>query len=258
MRPISVRITVAAGLLLGAGCGTIKAPRDVGLALKPRAGAEEQVLRLVSARSIEEIDSGFEEILARKDREQIVERLLSGWGRHDSWYDLAVVHFIWNHWPSYYGRQEKLDPRPLMSAITSRISEQPSLLPEYFWYAQWQMNGLSFRWLCGACESPGPCCTIGGEEFPLLLLVAGATRDVQAIDFDRRGSTARAWGQAGLRFLAMRPFLRYDAKQVAYVIDYAAQREGRYLTADEQEGAAPPTPLPNWDSDVVPARPVKN
>jgi hypothetical protein len=38
-------------------------------------------------------------------------------------------------------------------------------------------------------------------------------------------------------------------------MDYAG--EGRYLTADEQEATPPSTPLPNWDSEILPSRPVK-
>jgi hypothetical protein len=235
----------------------MKTPLESHFALKPRDHIGEQLDRLVSARSIQEIEARFDEILDGKDAQRIVERLVSGWGKHDSWYDLTVVHFIWKHWPSYYGRQKNVAPGPLMSVIASRATEQPGLLAEYFWYAQWHSNGLSFKWMCQACESPGPCCSISGEEFPLILLVAGAIRDRQIVNFDPPSSTAGAWVQASLHFLSMRPFLRFDADQVAYVMDYAAQREGRYLTADEQEATPPSTPLPNWDSDIVPSRPVK-
>src|SRR5207245_1967288 len=144
---------LAAGLSVVSGCGIIKVPPESWHVFRRQDQDDEQLNRLASAQSIEQIDAVFEEILACKNGQKTVERLLSGWGKHDSWYDLAVVHFIWKHWPSYYGRQENIDSGPLMSVIASRISEQPSLLAEYFWYAQWQVNGLSFKWLCQACES---------------------------------------------------------------------------------------------------------
>jgi hypothetical protein len=254
MRHARVFVLLGACALFSAGCGIIKTPLDSHFAFKPPDHVGEQLDRLVSARSIQEIDARFDEILDGEDGQRVVERLLSGWGKHDSWYDLAVVHF---HWPSYYGRHKDIHSGPFMRAIVSRIREQPSLLAEYFWYAQWHANGLSFKWLCQACEGPGPCCSIGGEEFPLILLVAGAIRDAQLVHFDPPTSTVRAWGEASLYFLSMRPFLRFDAEQVAYMMDYAAQREGSYLTPDKQEATPPSTPLPNWDSDILPSRPAK-
>lgn len=257
MRCVVPFIWLITGLFSCTGCGTFELSPEAQLASRQQDPVEEQLNQLVGARSIEEIDRKLEEILDGKDAQKTIERLLSDWGKHDSWYDLAVVEFIWEHWPGYYGKKSEISPGPLMSVIATRVREERSLLPQFFWYVQWRMNGLSFQRLCQFCEASGSCCRISGEEFPLILLVGSAIRESRIVSFDPPASTTGAWEEARLYFLSQRPFLRFNAEQVAYEMDYSARNEGRYLTLEEQETIPPATPLPDWDSDIVPERPVK-
>jgi len=254
----SLSVSLVAGLIFISGCGIIKTSGETRVAFESRDQIDEQLDRLLESSSLEEIDTAFDEILPSKNGQKTIERLLAGWGKHGSWYDLVVVHYIWTHWPSYYGRSDKIDPAPLMPLIAARLNEQPELLPQLYWYVQWKFDGLSFPMFCRPCESTFGCCRVDGEEFPMILLFASAIRDRHLVDYDDPPrSTARAWREASLYFQSLRPFLRYDPEKVAYVVDEAAQHEGRYLTPGEQDAMAPLSPLPKWDMAGVPERPKK-
>ena len=252
-----VFISLASGLTLSSGCGALKMPAESRSLFAQQRNVDELLDRLTSARSIAEIDAILDEILADKNGQKIVERLLSGWGKNGSWYDLAVVEYLWKYWPSYYGKHGKIDSAPLMPLVMSRLNEQPDLLPQLFWFVQWKFDGLEFPLFCRPCESLICSRRIEGEEFPTILLFAGAIRERHLVDYKPPCSTRQAWERASLYFQALRPFLHYESDKVAYVVDYPAQHEGRYLKPDEQDATTPETPLPNWDSNQFPERPAR-
>ena len=207
-----------------------------------------QIDRLADVRSVTEIDSILDGLIPTRHGQANVERLLDGWGRHGSWYDLAVVHYLWDHWPSAYERWDKIEAAPLMPIVTARVRENPHLLRQVFWYATWKSSRLEFADLCRLCQHAGSgCIYVAGQEFRLMLLIGGAMSEPELIDYD--------WTISRLYFLSKRPFLRFDRDCGVYAVDVEAEREGRYLNADEQQSEVPATPLPNWDSDVVPERP---
>jgi len=215
-----------------------------------------QIDRLADVRSVTEIDSILEGLIPTRRGQANVERLLDGWGRHGSWYDLAVVHYLWDHWPSAYERWDRIEPAPLMSVVTARIRNNPDLLRQAFWYATWKSSRLEFADLCRCCQSaPNGCVYVAGQEFRLILLIGGAINAPELIDHSSPRSAGDDWTISRLYFLSKRPFLRFDRERGAYTVDVDAEREGRYLNAEEQRSQIPTTPLPDWDSDVVPARP---
>jgi hypothetical protein len=197
-----------------------------------------------------------------------VESLLAGWGKHGSWYDLAVMRYVWKFWPRVFREDEKqVDPLRLIPILRQRIEEQPKLSGQLFWYAQWEHRGMKFKEICDVSRSPllvdNSC---GGAEFPAILFVAGAMGQPWLLEAGARPGTGKAtaeqlgdwWIMTGyLYFRSIRPFVRYDSGRHIYVYDEVADRENRYLKPDEQEPVCPSTPLPDWDSKIVPEPPAR-
>jgi hypothetical protein len=194
-----------------------------------------------------------------------VESLLADWGKHGSWYDLAVMRYVWKFWPRVYHQDEKqIDALRLIPFLQQGVKEQPKLAGQLFWYAQWEHRGMKFKEICDVSRSPllvdNSC---GGAELPAILFVAGAMGQPYLLQAGARGeATAEQlcdwWIMTGyLYFQSTRPFVRYDARRHIYVYDEAADRENRYLRPDEQEPVCPSTPLPDWDSKIVPQPPAR-
>ncbi|MCY2966262.1 MAG: hypothetical protein NT069_21960 [Planctomycetota bacterium] len=234
------------------GCHAFDSSCASRLAIKP--DDEDWIDRLDNARSLEQVDAVLQEIVPGGNGQRNVELLISEWGKHGSWFDLAVVRYIWTAWPSGYGKWQHIDSGPLMSLASVRLRENGDLLPQVFWYALWEWNGLEFNRLCQICESPGPCVKESGEEFRWILFIAGALREPNLVEFDPPRSTEHAWHRGSMYFLSQRPFLRFDSEQFAYLTDHEAKRDGQYLMPNDQQSSVPSTPLPKWDSDVVPTR----
>jgi hypothetical protein len=194
-----------------------------------------------------------------------VESLLAGWGKHGSWYDLAVMRYVWKFWPRVF-HQNQIDPMRLIPILRQRVKEQPKLSGQLFWYAQWEHRGMKFKEICDVSRSPllvdNSC---GGAEFPAILFIAGAMGQpwlLQAGGTIGGDPTADQlcdwWIMTGyLYFQSIRPFVRYDTRRHLYVYDKAADRENRYLKPDEQEPVCPSTPLPDWDSKIMPEPPPR-
>jgi hypothetical protein len=194
-----------------------------------------------------------------------VESLLAGWGKHGSWYDLAVMRYVWKFWPRVYHQDEKqIDALRLIPILRQRVKEQPKLAGQLFWYAQWEHRGMKFKEVCDVSRSPllvdNSC---GGAEFPAILFVAGAMGQPYLLQAGARGEATADqlcdwWIMTGyLYFQSIRPFVRYDSRRHLYVYDEAADRENRYLRPDEQDPICPSTPLPDWDSEIVPEPPAR-
>jgi hypothetical protein len=197
-----------------------------------------------------------------------IELLLEGWGKHGSWYDLTVVRYVWKHWPRvFHADRDDIDPLRLIPIARKRIEEQPKLVRQLFWYAQWERRGMKFKDICEVSRSPlevdGSCV---GAEFPSILFIAGAIGQPELLETGAPPGTGKAtadqlcdwWIMTGyLYFRSIRPFLRYDPKRNVFTYDAAADRENRYLHPEDQEPTPPATPLPDWESQSVPQPPAR-
>jgi hypothetical protein len=243
--------------------------------------AEEIVARFARVRSIKQIDHELKELAKQPKQgrpsllrliglsseapgQANIELFLQGWGKHGSWYDLAVARYVWKFWPRVWHDDNQIDDLRLIQVLRKRIEEQPRLIAHVFWYAQWERHGMKFKDVCevshGEIFVDGSCV---GSEFPAILFIAGAIGQPELLAAGgRRGGKSTAdelcdwWLMTGfLYFRSMRPFLRYDAKRHIFANDEVADRENRYLKPQEQEPVCPKTPLPDWDSKVVPEPP---
>jgi hypothetical protein len=197
-----------------------------------------------------------------------VEQLLAGWGKHGSWYDMAVMRYVWKFWPRVFQQGEKqIDALRLIPILRQRIEEQPKLSGQLFWYAQWEHRGMKFKEICDVSRSSmaldNSC---GGAEFSAILFFAGALGQPWLLESGARPGTGKAtaeqlcdwWIEMGYAyFLSIRPFVRYDSRRHLFVYDEAADRDNRYLRPDEQDPICPSTPLPDWDSKIVPEPPAR-
>jgi hypothetical protein len=242
---------------------------------------DEIVTRFTKVRSIQEIDRELQELVKgpKQGRPSLwrliglssespgqanLELFLEGWGRHGSWYDLAVARYVWKFWPRVWHDDNQIDDLRLIQVLKKRIEEQPKLFSHVFWYAQWERHGMKFKDVCEVSHAgilvDGSCV---GSEFPAILFIAGAIGQPELLATGgRRGAQSSAeelcdwWIMTGfLYFRAMRPFLRYDAKRHIFVNDEAAERDNRYLKPQEQEPVCPSTPLPDWDGKLSPEPP---
>jgi hypothetical protein len=282
MRTASLGLTTVV-LLLGM---TVRLPAQVSTETKADSLASDKaadviVARFAQVRSIKEIDQELKDLIKgpKQGRPSLLrlfglssealgqanlELFLEGWGKHGSWYDLAVARYVWKFWPRLWHNDNQFDDMRLIEILRKRIEEKPKLLGHVFWYAQWERHGMTFKDMCEvnraemlAKESSG------GSEFPVILFNLGALGQPELLNAGgHRGGKSTAdelcdwWIMTGfLYFRSMRPFLRYDAKRHIFVNDEAADRENRYLKPEEQEPVCPKTPLPDWVSTIVPEPP---
>lgn len=207
-----------------------------------------------NARSIAEIDHALEKIIQGKDAQIKVETLLNGWGRFGDWYDLAVVKYLWEHWPSY-SSDRNVDSERLLPIVITRIEDQPELNRQVYWYTQWKYGVWDFARLCKQVSNTVAHRMIEGEEFHRIMYIASVTNQpnkVLVVDWE---NLFPLWHFSSLQFLALRPFLRYDDELGHYVIDETASKEHRYLDASKQKATPRKTPLPGWSHPVVPSPP---
>jgi len=209
-----------------------------------------------NARSIAEIDHALEKITHSEDAQTKVEMLLNGWGRFGDWYDLAVVKYLWEYWPSAYG-DSNADSERLIPIVKSRIADRPELNRQVYWYTQWKYGVWNFSRLCKhIANTTTSCVTIGGEEFPRILFIAGVTNEPDKVLLADWDNLFAHWHFSSLQFLALRPFLRYDDQLGYYVIDADANKEQRYLEPSMQQATPRQKPLPDWSQPIVPTSPA--
>lgn len=234
-----------------------------------RAKLADEIVEFANVRSVEEIDQWLNELHSATDAQQRAELLIEGWGQHGSWYDLAVVKFFAENYPSAYGHggrdHERFDLERLFNTAYVVLSKRPELVFQVFWYEQWKSGPPKFSRLMQQAEPPTmwPCVRLPGEEYARTLWLAGIA---EGLRFERQPGgliLEFRWGnllrdEIDLRqaILAQRPFLRYDHELGRWAVDRDAKQANRYLTPEEQQASPRQTPLPNWDSDVIPPRPV--
>jgi len=222
--------------------------------------------RFTSCRSLKEVKERLARLDQSRDAQQQAEVLISGWGKHGDWYDLAVVEFLLEHWPSAYGRDsefgpdwERYDSHRLFDVTQRVLNSQPDLVYQVFWYRQWKNGLCDFPRLMRDLETPrSSCVTIDGDQYPWLLFSAGIASGLPAdvfslglmsgVDFETLELNRRLINGY---VTSQRPFLRYDHELGRYVVDQAAKDENRYLSPDEQEASPRQTPLPGWSSGSV-------
>ena len=238
---------------------------NVQTSAPPRAISKEVQREFAACRSLEDVQRLLQVMENSREAQLWVEALLSGWGQHGNWYDVAVVEFLLKHWPSAYGDHPKFGPdsdrfdtRRLFDITQHVLSENPELVYQAFWYLQWERRPLDFATLMRDLEPPlmGQCVSIEGEFYPWFLMEAGIASGVSGECFG--GSLASNLNYETLetdRLLingyvaSQRPFLKYDHKLGRYVVDTVAKDDNRYLTPDDQTASPRPTPLPNWSTD---------
>jgi hypothetical protein len=230
--------------------------------------------QFTSCRSLEEVKLRLARLDQSRDAQQQAEALISGWGKHGDWYDLAVVEFLLEHWPSAYGLGadygpgwgaelgpdwERYDSRRLFDVTQEVLNARPDLVYQVFWYRQWQRGLCDFPSLMRDLETQSSSCVrIEGDQYPMLLFTAGIASGLPADVF--------SWGlMSGVDFetlelnrrlingyvTSQRPFLRYDHELGRYVVDRVAKDENRYLSPEEQVASPRATPLPGWSSGPV-------
>ncbi|MCA9069832.1 MAG: hypothetical protein KDA84_12955 [Planctomycetaceae bacterium] len=243
--------------LLISGCGLLE---SISLSDHPPQANNRMFVRLRQARSIEEINQTLEQLVTDEFAQANAEHLLSNWGREDDWYDLSVMIFLQEYWPSAYGHQT-LDAKPLIPIVQNRIREKPELNRQFYWYLQWRWGPFDFPRFCRdvshyVAASP----YVGGEDFIPLMRICGA---VHSEDYYRLHVLTTDWDVLGrtlcfaqMEFLTNRPFLRYDDKLGCYRVDWEAKREGRYLKPEDQRATPRLTPLPEWSHAVIPDKMV--
>ncbi|TXT21975.1 MAG: hypothetical protein FD138_3871 [Planctomycetota bacterium] len=252
-------------VLLLSGCSALN-HRNAEAA---RARQVNEIAKFANVRTIEELDRRLNALCDTDDAQQKVELLIEGWGQHGSWYDLAVVKFFVEQFPSAYGRNgrdcERFDLQRLFNVTDEVLRKHPEFVFQLFWYEQWKSGPEDFSRLMQRIEPPAMrgCVRLRGEEYALALWLAGV---VEGLPFERQPGgliLEVRWDnleldEAHLRqaILAQRPFLRYDHELGRWIVDQEAKKGNRYLTPAEQQASPRPIPLPNWDSDVIPPRPI--
>lgn len=238
---------------------------DVQISAPPRAISKLVQDDFAACRSLEDVQRLLQEMEDSREAQLWAEALLSGWGQHGNWYDVAVVEFLLKHWPSAYGDHpkfgsdsERFDTRRLFEITQHVLRENPELVYQVFWYLQWERGPLDFFALMRDLEPGwmGQCVSIEGEEYPWILMEAGIASGVPGewidgslageLNFDSLG-TGRALINGYIA--SQRPFLRYDHELGRYVVDKDAKAENRYLTPADQVASPRKTPLPDWSVD---------
>jgi hypothetical protein len=212
---------------------------------------------VADCRSIPEVDAALAKLIKGKDAQANVEALLNGWGKHGDWYDLAVVKFLWEHWPSGYGDAD-VEAQRLIPIVKARIEAKPELNRQIYWYTQWRYGLVRFSDLCDYVSKYSlPCVRVDGEEFRQIMYIASLTDDPQKV-------TSAEWNDipshryiSSLEFLSGRPFLKYDDTLGHFVVDAEAIKNNRYLNPLVQNPTPRKTPLPNWSNSVIPSPPQK-
>jgi hypothetical protein len=255
MKHVRLALGALALLLAASSCSQLNVALVQHLTGDPPM--QESLMRLGEVRSVEEIDAALERIVPGNEGQHNVEVMFEGWGKHGSWYDLAVNRYIFSHWPSAYRKKwNHIDSRPLAAIIERRLNEQPDLLRQFYWYAQWERGGMPFDRLCSLCLSqPAKSARHDGQDFPLLLVVASSLNDCQIVYDCNVEHVSDSWYFTQLEFLARRAFLRFDKDQGVFAYDADAMRANRYMKPEEQQTILPLTPLPNWDNNVLPPSP---
>lgn len=257
--------TVLIGIALVCGCSVIElSPTSLKVSPTERVA---EIRQFQSSRSIADVDRKLHELLAAPDAQAQAERLIEGWGKHGSWYDLAVVKLWLERWPQEEkdGKQ-RFDHHRLFDAAQRSLTSHPSTACQVFWYYQWtngvrdfaaMMDYLEPRWVCDYNSD-------SWVDYRMILICAGiasglpleweAGESARRANFDR---LRQDWWEQKLLVLSQRPFLRYDDELGRWVVDQEAKKANRYLTPDEQRASERPAPLPDWDSEIVPPRPVR-
>ncbi|GAB4143974.1 MAG: hypothetical protein Tsb009_15440 [Planctomycetaceae bacterium] len=216
--------------------------------------AEAEWVNLADKHSLTEIDKELSQRLNQPDAQDQCEQLISGWGKHNQWYDLIVVKFIWRYWANVYGEQHELDYKKLMTLLQSKIREKPELLNQLYWYVQWKIGPWEMPKLCKYLGSvPIHAVIAEGQEFRFLIWVCGLTSS----DGDLNSVLSAEWDNLSsslyiskLEFLAKRPFLIYDQKSGRYKYDEEAAEQSKYVNVEQQHMTPRQTPLPNWIGPV--------
>ena len=254
-------------VLLLSGCSLLNLnERNASLV---RTKLANEIEAFANFRTIEQLDRHLNALCEAADAQQRAELLIEGWGQHGSWYDLAVVKFFVEQYPSAYSRDrrdhERFDLQRLFNTTDQVLRTHPEFVFQLFWYEQWKSCPNDFARLMRQVEPPimRGCVRLAGEEYARALWLAGA---VEGLPFERQPGgliLEIQWDnlyadEVHLRqtILAQRPFLRYDHELGRWVVDQIAKQENRYLTPEEQLASPRPTPLPNWDCDEIPPRPI--
>ena len=254
-------------VLLLSGCSVLNLnERSITLA---RTKLANEIAEFANLRTIEELDRRLNALCEVVDAQQRAELLIEGWGQHGSWYDLAVVKFFVEQFPSAYGRNrqdvERFDLQRLFNTTERVLRNHPEFVFQLSWYEQWKSGPEDFSRLMQRVEPPRMrgCVRLRGEEYARALWLAGI---VEGFPSERQPGgliLEVRWGNLELdeghlrhAILAQRPFLRYDHELGRWIVDQDAKKANRYLTPEEQQASLRPTPLPNWSSDVIPPRPI--
>lgn len=256
----SLRPTIIIACSFLAGCAVFD-----GSALSRQRTSAKVVASTVTfrnARSVAEIDAGLNQLVAAKDAQAQAEQLLASWGKQGSWNDLAVVKFLLQHWPSAYSRSaDKFDGRRLFETAQTALREKPELCHQVSWYRDWQHGPADFHGLVRTLiTAMSGCVKYEGQDYPWGLMICGLVEfDDWLLDVAPRRLSFEdmevdiVWCR--FRIAAVHPYLRYDHGRGIYVLDREAFDAHRYLDAEAQRPSPRLTPLPNWDSDIVPKRP---
>ena len=121
-------------LLLLSGCSVLNLNRR-GDAVA-RVKLADAIADFANIRSVEELDSRLNVLCEADDAQQRAELLIEGWGQHGSWFDLAVVKFFVEQFPSAYGRGrrdcERFDMQRLFNSANQVLSKHPEFVFQVF------------------------------------------------------------------------------------------------------------------------------
>ena len=261
---MSASVRILSVLILLSGCSSLNLSRN--LTETSAAERDAEIKKFQASRSIADVDQRLDELLEAKDGQQQAERLIQGWGKHGSWYDLAVVKLWWERWPrEEENGKKRFDQRRLFDVTKTVLATDSQLASQVFWYFQWSTRVPDFAAMMHDLE-PRIVCDYNGDgwvKYRLVLLYAGVASGIPT-EIEVGESAARAnwdnligdWLEQKALILGQRPFLRYDHGLGRWIVDREAKRANRYLTAEEQQASPRPTPLPNWDSEIIRPRPV--
>ncbi len=227
---------------------------------------DSEVKAYQSCRSIAEVEQRLDELLKAPDGQEQAERLIQGWGQHGSWYDLAVVKLFWERsLPEVDGKKKRFNHRRLFEVTKSVLVKHSELACQVFWYYQWSSGVPDFAGMMHDLEPHWVCDRRVDDwvKFRLVLFYAGVASGLP-IELSVGESAARAgfdslmrdWFDQQAIILGQRPFLRYDHDLGRWVVDLDAKQANRYLTPAEQKASPRSTPLPNWDSEIIPPQPI--
>ena len=258
--------TALISIALVCGCSVIDlSPTSLKVSPTERVA---EIRHFQSSRSIADVDRKLDELLAATDAQAQAERLIEGWGKHGSWSDLAVVKLWLERSPGW--REEKdgkkrFDHHRLFDAAQKALASHPTIASQVYWYHQWSNGVPDLAVLMHNFENfSGGCLSDSWTDYRMILICAGIASGLP-FECEAGGSARRAnfdklrqdWWEQKLLILSQRPFLRYDDELGRWVVDQEAKKANRYLTPDEQRASERPTPLPDWDSEIVPPRPVR-